>query len=186
VRQDRRRLRTRTALLDSARRCMGERGIDAVTIAEIAAEADVAFGSFYNHFDSKDAIVEALVVELLDALGELIDATIADIDDPAAALAVAFRMAQGGNDRSWAAFMVRAAVADRRVLDGILARARRDIERGIAAGRLTVPDLDAAMTMLAGALLFASEGGVDPGACAEMLLRMLGVAPDEASRLVRS
>jgi len=155
---------------------MGEKGIDAVTIAEIAAEADVAFGSFYNHFDSKDAIVDALVVELLDALGETIDATIAEIGDPVEALRVAFRMALTAGDLGpeWAAFMVRAAVADRSLLDGILARARRDVERAIAARRLSVPDLDAAMTMLAGALLFATQAGAEPDACAEMALRMLG------------
>lgn len=158
---------------------MAEKGIDAVTIAEIADEADVAFGSFYNHFESKDAIVDALVVELLDALGEVIDATIADIEDPVEALRVAFRMAQTAGDLGpeWAAFMVRAAVADPRLLDGILARARRDVERAIGAGRLSVPDLDAAMTMLAGALLFATQSGADPDACAEMALRMLGAQP---------
>ncbi|MBN8933022.1 MAG: helix-turn-helix transcriptional regulator, partial [Rhizobium pusense] len=53
-RNDRRRARTRRALLDAARRVIGRQGVENVTIQEITDEADVGFGSFYNHFATKE------------------------------------------------------------------------------------------------------------------------------------
>ena len=55
-RQARRKRETRERLLDAAFRLMAERGVDAVAINEITEAADVGFGSFYNHFESRDGI----------------------------------------------------------------------------------------------------------------------------------
>jgi AcrR family transcriptional regulator len=62
----------RRAILDAATRLFAHYGHAKMTIADIAREANVAVGSVYNEFDSKDAIVEALSgaahVEVLDAM----------------------------------------------------------------------------------------------------------------------
>ena len=59
-----RRVQTRGRLVDAARRIIARRGsIEAVPIEEIAEEAAVATGSFYNHFASKDELFEAAVSE---------------------------------------------------------------------------------------------------------------------------
>lgn len=47
---------TRQRLLDGARRVFEERGFIDTRIAHIAREAGVAYGSFYTHFPSKEAI----------------------------------------------------------------------------------------------------------------------------------
>src|SRR5262245_42665756 len=52
----RRKRETREKLLRAAFRLIAERGVDGVAINEITEAADVGFGSFYNHFESKDAI----------------------------------------------------------------------------------------------------------------------------------
>jgi len=69
-RGERRRQETRAKLIRAAHELMGEKGIGATTIQEITDTADVGFGSFYNHFESKQAIVQAadqaLHVERLD------------------------------------------------------------------------------------------------------------------------
>ena len=70
----RRRHQTRRALLDAARQVIGERGVDATTIGEITERADVAFGSFYNHFESKDALVDDLIAEAVVAHRDYVDA----------------------------------------------------------------------------------------------------------------
>jgi len=171
---------------------MGQRGIDAVTIAEIAAEADVAFGSFYNHFESKDALVDAIIRELLDILSDTIDTATATIEDPLVALSAAFRMLHRAAVREpeLTAFIQRAALSDDRVLEGITARARQAIERVVADGQITLPDVDIAVLMVSGASLLASrsvlDGRLEPGndtIIAEMLLRLLGVAPAKAAKL---
>jgi Transcriptional regulator len=56
----RRKRETRARLLDAALRLMAERGMDSVAINDITEAADVGFGSFYNHFGSKEGIFTAL------------------------------------------------------------------------------------------------------------------------------
>lgn len=58
----------RRRLLDAATRLFYERGIHAVGIDRIIAEADVAKATFYKHFPSKTALVLAYVEEQ-DRLG---------------------------------------------------------------------------------------------------------------------
>ena len=55
-RLDRRKARTRQALIDAAVRLIAEGRGERASIAEITEEADIGFGSFYNHFDSKEQL----------------------------------------------------------------------------------------------------------------------------------
>lgn len=54
---------TRAALLAAARRVLARRGFAATTTREIAQEAEVAAGTFFVHFPSVAALVEALLDE---------------------------------------------------------------------------------------------------------------------------
>ncbi|MCZ2822729.1 helix-turn-helix domain containing protein [Modestobacter sp. VKM Ac-2977] len=55
-RRERRKAQTRTEIRAAAQRLFAERSFDAVTIADIAATADVAVQTVFNHFDSKEAL----------------------------------------------------------------------------------------------------------------------------------
>ena len=57
----RRRLETRARLVRAARDLMARKGVGATSIQEITDAADVGFGSFYNHFDSKETIAAAVM-----------------------------------------------------------------------------------------------------------------------------
>ena len=74
-RQARRREETRARLLEAARALTLERDIEAITIADITARADVGFGSFYNHFESKEAILQATT----EREAELLQSTIEEL-----------------------------------------------------------------------------------------------------------
>ena len=50
---------TRARILEAALRVFRERGFQAATMREIAAEAEMALGAAYYYFESKDAIVMA-------------------------------------------------------------------------------------------------------------------------------
>jgi AcrR family transcriptional regulator len=50
---------TRAAIFDSALRLFRERGVDATTMRDIAAEAKVASGAAYYYFPSKESIIQA-------------------------------------------------------------------------------------------------------------------------------
>jgi len=55
-RRDRRKLATRKAILDATQALLASRSMDALTVDEIAMQADVAKGTFYNYFPDKDAL----------------------------------------------------------------------------------------------------------------------------------
>ena len=61
-------------LLAAARDAFVEHGYAGVNIAEICAEAELATGSFYRHFQSKDAIFVAAVRSVADLVSEDLDA----------------------------------------------------------------------------------------------------------------
>ena len=91
-RAERRRLRTRASLVEAAREVFASQGVDASTIQDITDAADVAKGSFYNHFDSKESILRAVVEETLAGLARALDALTEPMrDDPARVIAVCLR-----------------------------------------------------------------------------------------------
>jgi AcrR family transcriptional regulator len=69
-RLDRRKARTRQALIDAAVRLIAEGRGERASIAEITEEADIGFGSFYNHFDSKEQLFRTASGELLEQWGQ--------------------------------------------------------------------------------------------------------------------
>ena len=91
-RLDRRKARTRGALIAAAREMLASRDPAEVSIQEITEAADVGFGSFYNHFDSKAELFDAALAEAMEELGQLLDDVTRDIDDPAQVFATAIRI----------------------------------------------------------------------------------------------
>ncbi|QBD75025.1 TetR/AcrR family transcriptional regulator [Ktedonosporobacter rubrisoli] len=74
----RRRAQVRANLLAAAREVFLARGYQDATVSEITQIADVAMGTFYLHFRDKEDLFAALVHEAFDALGERIEAVLAD------------------------------------------------------------------------------------------------------------
>ncbi|MDH2401832.1 helix-turn-helix domain containing protein [Bradyrhizobium sp. SSUT18] len=69
-RNQRRRQRTRETILAAAELVFRRKGIDGTTVNDITEQADVAYGSFYNHFKSIDEIVGALVAASLQRVAD--------------------------------------------------------------------------------------------------------------------
>jgi AcrR family transcriptional regulator len=193
-RLDRRKARTRQALIDAAVRLIAEGRGDRASIQEITEEADIGFGSFYNHFDGKEQLFQTASEEVLERWGQMIDRATAGISDPAELFAVGMRISGrlGWTHPDIAGFLTGAGLD---VLDspvGLGPRALRDIQAGQATGRFTVPDADIALSAVAGGLLGLLRmcqrhpGRVDEAAVdqlAEAELRLLGVPAGEAERL---
>ena len=192
-RVDRRRERTRTALLTAAQRLLAD-GRTNVSIQEITDAADVGFGSFYNHFDSKDELFEAAVTQTLQAYVALRDAVVAGYDDPAEIFTVSFRMT--GRLQQQHPELVRVLLnAGPKVLvhdAGLAPRARQDIAAAKQAGRFDVDDVDIALMGAGGALLgllqfLESTPDADAPALTDQMtfavLRMFGMTKREATKL---
>jgi AcrR family transcriptional regulator len=193
-RHARRREETRTKLLTSAKTLFARQGVDNTRINEITEEADVGFGSFYNHFESKDAIVEEVLRETISTQAAALDAVTRELADPAEVMAAAHRyfVRHARNDPDWAWLLIRLDVTHNVMLGALEPFARRDLRRGIKAGRFSVPNENVALYAMGGALFMVMRAvldGVAPKNAeldhAEGILRMLGVPPDEAAEIAR-
>ena len=193
-RLDRRKARTRQALIDAAVRLIAEGRGDRASIAEITEEADIGFGSFYNHFDSKEQLFQTASQEVLERWGQLIDRASAGLTDPAELFAVGTRITGrlGWTHPDIAGFLTGTGMNILDITTGLVPRALRDIEAGRAAGRFTIPDPEIALSAAVGGMLGllqmcqrhperVTETTVDQLTEAE--LRLLGVPADEAARL---
>jgi AcrR family transcriptional regulator len=182
-RLDRRKARTRRALIEAAVQLIAEGRGDRASIQEITEAADIGFGSFYNHFDSKEQLFQTADEEVMERWGQMIDRASTSVSDPAEVFAVGLRISG------------RLGWTHLDALDipvGLAPRALRDIQAGQAAGRFTVPDAEIALSAVAGGLLGLlrmcqrhperiTEASVDQ--LAEAVLRLLGVPAHEAARL---
>ncbi len=72
-RRERKRQRTRQALIDAAMRLFQEKGYDQTTLAEVTAAADVSTKTFFNYFASKDEVLFAEQGARFDAGIRIID-----------------------------------------------------------------------------------------------------------------
>ena len=64
----RRKARTRQRLMEAGEALFRDHGFDAVTVEEVAEVADVAKGTFFNYFESKETLLGALLIERTQAL----------------------------------------------------------------------------------------------------------------------
>jgi TetR/AcrR family transcriptional regulator, regulator of autoinduction and epiphytic fitness len=72
-----------TAIIQSVNRLLAEKGFDAMTVDEVAAEVGIAKASLYKHFTSKEELACAAMVTAMRRAQEVIqstDASLAPID----------------------------------------------------------------------------------------------------------
>ncbi|MFJ8148684.1 TetR/AcrR family transcriptional regulator [Streptomyces sp. NPDC096048] len=193
---ERRRAATRRALVRAAREILADTDDTSVSIQAIAERADVGFGSFYNHFESKAELFDAAVADALEEFGQAFDDQLRGVEDPAELVAAGFRLSARMADSHPELMQVvrRRGLAHLHSDLGLAPRARRDVERGIASGRFAAVDPVVAVSALGGALLALVElrfarPDIDGTAAAVdmagMTLRMLGLPPDEADEVAR-
>lgn len=193
TRLDRRKARTRAALVSAAQAFLAD-GRTNVSIQVITEAADVGFGSFYNHFSSKEELFDEAVAAALDTWSALRDEAVAGLTDPAEIFARSFRMT-GRLQRAYPELVriilntgTSVLVTDR----GLRPRAVADIAAGIEAGRFDMPDPELGMMAAGGALLgllqlLESDASLDDGAASdgftERVLLMFGLDPEEAREI---
>ncbi len=192
TRTDRRRAQTRGRLLAAARDLFAEQGVGATRLGEITERADVAVGSLYNHFSGKEEIVDAVMAEIAEEQGQVVDAMTADLEDPAEVVAFAHRhfVRLARTDPAFGQLMVRLDASHRLMTKVLGPRALRDLDRGLEAGRFDFPSAGAALTITGGALLGSMRGATEgllgdeaDEVHAAAVLRMLGLPPAEAAEI---
>lgn len=187
---------------------MADRGIEGVAINEITEAADVGFGTFYNYFDSKESIYEALVNEVFEDFGAALDHIAEKIEDPAEVFVACFRyvLRRTAEEPLWGRLLVHTGMFWPQAIEqGLGLRVIRQIQGAVGAGHFG--DRDLAMTIIAvrGVMLSAidvqarlsSPQGVErgfasvlgeevqeiPERAAAVILRLIGVTPEEADEI---
>lgn len=186
------RARTRARLMDAAVEVFARQGIEAASVNEIAAAAEVANGTFYNHFGDKDEIVAVVAFAIAGEVAQRLDAAMAGIDDAAERTSFATRqfVELATSAPTWGRALVRAVWYLPDLRRRVSAYARADIERGVRAGtfKVEVDDLlvDIFASLVVTAVFLRLEGDAGPEAgprVAEHQLRLLGVPAARAKRV---
>lgn len=182
--------------------------MEAVAINEITEAADLGFGTFYNYFDSKEAIHEALVHELFESFGAALDQIAEQVDDPAEVIAASVRytLRRASEEPLWGRFLVRVAYWSPALDQGLAPRMLRDLRTGVSLGRFQAHDFPMMVVAARGVVLSSVDvssaspnqdaedrdllGVLDadrqsiPERTAAVLLRLLGLDPQEAEEVV--
>ncbi len=186
-----RRERTRARILSAAARVIADRGEDNVTIDDFITQAEVARGTFYNYFDSRDALIDQLWSYLGRQPFQRIQQRCAALPDPAERLIAELRLviAQAAQDETWG-WLVYSISGQRHVNEDLLTYPSADLEAGIATGRFRFEHLASARDLVVAisrSLLRATlEHAAPPEHVREtcrLILCALGLSRSEASRL---
>jgi AcrR family transcriptional regulator len=190
---DPRRPRTRRALLDAGRRLIAQKGVATLRISHITEEANVALGSFYNHFATKEELVEAVLSETLASLAAEIVSDETTHDDIGVVAITALRrfVRLAYDDPQFSRVLVNMRHSEELFLDAITPYASGVLERATRERAFVVEDIDVACAaVLAGALAIMRkiiDGGLGPDAdvaLAQLVLRGFSVDPAEAARII--
>ena len=180
-RGERRKRQTREKLLDAAFRLMAERGMDAVAINDITEAADVGFGTFYNHFASKEVIYAAVIDAVFEDFADALERIVSGVEDPAEVISICFRhgILRARREPLWGRFLVREGFSPRALTRGLGVRLLRDIQIGIAKGRFTIPDPFMTFITVGSAFLGAISADLENERDETGLLKQLGFSTQD-------
>lgn len=152
VKRSERSERTRAALIAAGRRLFCERPVDAVAIDDIVQAAEVSKGSFYNHFDDREALVRAVTGDVRARVEDAVHRANAEVQDPAhrMARAVCVYLRYALDDPERAGVLVRIYSGHVSLSTPLNQGLVEDVSQGIAAGRFQVPTTESAVLLVMG------------------------------------
>jgi AcrR family transcriptional regulator len=191
-RRERRKVEARQRLLAAARQVLAESGEANLRIGDLTEMADIGFGTFYSHFESKEALVEAVLTEVMARAAAAIGSRALEFPDAAETASFAYRrfVRFAAESPQLAAVLTKLDDADAVFESSLMPYARKTLERGIESGRFDIPDIELALLSVSAAALAAMKGvlagriGADADVDgAEMMLRAFGVEPQDAREI---
>lgn len=180
---------------EAALRLYAESGGTRLTVRDLAQAAGVARGTIYNNVASVDTLFEDLAARLAADMHERVSRSFGAVDDPAARLATGVRqfIRRAHEEPAWGRFMCRFGSSAGQLREIWYAQPMRDLQQGIESGRYAIQpgQLVTVTALLAGSVLAATllvldgyRGWREAGSeTAELVLRALGIPPDEARSL---
>jgi len=193
----RQRQRTRGILLAAGEQLFATRSVDGVTVDQIVEAAEVAKGSFYNHFEDKEAFANAVFEIVQGDIEFHVAAANQNITDPATRAMRAFCAVMLYARKHPERLQATLSLAARRATaaDPLNAGLVADIVHGLERGQFRDIDIDMAIVVFLGlsragiAQAMSPHCAHPPRAISEAvgaaLLRGLGMQYDDAGLLAR-
>lgn len=181
--------RTHGQLLHAAVQVMTGAGLRAATMQDIAQAAGVTPATVYNHFGTKDTLLEQLAGAVAATLSGVVTDSYADIDDGAERMAIGQRryVWLASVAPEWAMLFLDLMAAGPVVTAATQHSALADLRLGVRQRKFKVPSEAAALEAIFGigshAMRRVALGLAPPRhdiACAALVLRALGMSPDDA------
>ncbi|MBE7366229.1 TetR/AcrR family transcriptional regulator [Ramlibacter pallidus] len=184
--------RTHSQLLHAAVQVICERGLQAATMQQVAQAAGVTTATLYNHFSTKDALVQRLAAVLAETLCRAINDSYAHIADGAERMAIGQRryVRLAADSPDWTLLLLDVMTASPLVQETIMQYPLADLRLGVKQKKFKVPSEAAALDAINGICTQAMRRvalGAAPAkhdqACAALLLRALGMSAAEAAEV---
>lgn len=186
---------TRNKLIAAAVVVMSRDGFDGATIAAIAEEADVGFGSFYNHFKSKEEIARAVFDLRSEELQLNLAAIKAAVSDPAEQVSLISRLVifHAVKDPIWGWFLIRASETAEEYRRIMYERSIATFTQGLEQGRFTFSSPETAAVMVNStvfgtirAILNTDLPDRSTRFAVELILSALGLNAEEARKVAET
>lgn len=185
--------RTRAALVDAAIKVVAEKGMEGLKITDVTTAADVANGTFYNHFEDKEEILREAAFAIVIEVSRELDADMAGIDDgPTRVVTATAQFIEIMVDApDWAAVVLGGGEHVPQLRENADTYLRADLERGVVQGKFDVEItgflVDQLFALIAVAVRAQLKGGKDwklTAQVCESMLRLLGVSGAKAHKIV--
>jgi AcrR family transcriptional regulator len=186
------RARTERLLVDAALRVFARKGVGAAALHEVAAEAGVSNGTFYNYFRSRDELLAATSLTMAERIFAEITASSTGVDDPAERVAIGTRrfILTAVEDATWGAALLRVWASTPLLVDRTAMPLLQDLRLGKRRKRLRYASEAAAIDLVQGSVLAAMRTILERRAGTEhahhiaaIVLRGLGIDGAEADAI---
>jgi len=186
--------RTQAALVLAAVNVFCARGVASATVQEVAQVAGMTPATVYNHFSSKEALVERVALALAESLCRAIGDSHAEVEDGAERMAIGQRryLWLAAEAPSWAMLVLDVGRANHKLAKILQAYPLADLKLGLKQKRFKVPSEAAAMDAISGICIAGMQSvalGLAPPkhdiAIATVVLRALGMEAADAAEVAR-
>ena len=144
--------RTKAALMAAGQLLFSRHPIDAVTVDDIVQAAEVAKGSFYNHFTDREALARAIAAQIRSSIEGAIARANAGVEDPARRLAraVCTYLRFALDEPEPAGVLVHIHSGHTSLTTPLNRGLVEDIENGLATGRFEVATVESGVLYVLG------------------------------------
>ena len=160
-----RRARMRDRLPEAAARVMADQGSDSATIDTFIRAAGVARGTFYNHFKTREELLDALWSSMGHDPFLDIQNACRDMTDPVERFAVMTRLVLLGamHNPTWGCLILALSADETTLNDDLRGYPRPDLRAGAAAGRFRYESETSAADLVVGTMRAALRALLQEG-----------------------